>query len=181
MKGLKGYLKEAQVIIVKWGPIGLLYDDECVGYVAGKLLEADWKYDPEKGASQTTWRILCGRWAIYNWIRQRKQQVKKAPVSLNSVSPSGNSEVWETLADERNLSESREEINIEQPMLRLSTIQREYILKHFREGISMSDIAKEKGITRQAVSISIKGAVEKLKSELNRERIKNEAPRKTSR
>ena len=45
----------------------------------------------------------------------------------------------------------------------------------------MSDIAKEKGITRQAVSISIKGAVEKLKSELNRERIKNEAPRKTSR
>ena len=102
-------------------------------------------------------------------------------MSLNSVSPSGNSEVWETLADERNLSESREEINIEQPMLRLSTTQREYILKHFREGISMSDIAKEKGITRQAVSISIKGAVEKLKSELNRERIKNEAPRKTSR
>ena len=181
MKGLRGYLKEAQGIIVKWGPVGLLYDDECIGYVAGKLMEADWKYDPSKGASETTWRILCGRWAIYNWLREKKRDARRSPMSLNSPSIGGESELWETIEDKRKVSEQQDEFNTEDMMSTITEIQREYITKHFKEGISMSDIGKQKGISRQAVSISIKSAIEKIKSEIKKERIKNESQRTTGR
>jgi len=181
MKGLAGYLKEAQGIIVKWGPIGLLYDDECIGYVAGKLMEADWKYDPEKGASKTTWRILCGRWAIYNWLRDKKRDARRSPMSLNSLSAGGESELWETIEDERNSSERPLDFNINGVLSTLTKTQKEYVIKHFKEGISMSEIGKEKKVSRQAVSIAIKSAVEKIKSEIKKERIKNEAKRTTRR
>ena len=181
MKGLTGYLKEAQGIIVKWGPIGLLYDDECIGYVAGKLMEADWKYDPEKGASKTTWRILCGRWAIYNWLREKKRDSRRNPMSLNSPSVGGESELWETIEDKRNFSEQPLGFNVGDVLSALTKTQKEYVTKHFKEGLSMSEIGKEKGVSRQAVSIAIKSAVEKIKSEIKKERIRNEAKRTTSR
>ena len=181
MKGLRDYLKEAQGIIVKWGPVGLLYDDECIGYVAGKLMEADWKYDPNKGASETTWRILCGRWAIYNWLREIKRDARRSPMSLNSPSIGGESELWETVEDRRKVSQHQDKFNIEDMLSTITKIQKEYVIKHFKEGISMSDIGKEKGVSRQAVSIAIKSAIEKIKSEIKKERIRNEAQRKTGR
>tara|TARA_R100000808_G_scaffold16552_1_gene37294 strand:- start:3768 stop:4289 length:522 start_codon:yes stop_codon:yes gene_type:complete len=171
MKGLRDYLKEAQGIIVKWGPVGLLYDDECIGYVAGKMMEADWRYDATKGASPTTWRITCGRWAIYNWIRQKKNYAKKAPISLNAVGSSEGAEIWETLEDHRNVSNKRLDVDYKKHISILSKIQKEYVVKHFEEGISMTDIANEKGVSRQAVSISIKGAVEKIRNALTKDRI----------
>jgi RNA polymerase sigma factor (sigma-70 family) len=181
MKGLRSYLKEAQGIIVKWGPVGLLYDDECIGYVAGKLMEADWKYDPDKGASETTWRILCGRWAIYNWLRDKKRDARRSPMSLNSPSAGGESELWETIEDKRKSSEQPFGFSIEGVLSQLTKTQKEYVIKHFKEGSSMSEIGKEKGISRQAVSIAIKSAIEKIKSEIKKERIRNEAKRTTSR
>ena len=181
MKGLRDYLKEAQGIIVKWGPVGLLYDDECIGYVAGKLMEADWKYDPDKGASETTWRILCGRWSIYNWLRDKKRDSRRSPMSLNSPNVEGGTELWETIEDKRKHPEQPHDFSFEGVLSMLTKIQKEYVTKYFKEGMSMAEIGKEKGVSRQAVSIAIKSAVEKIKSEIKKKRTRNEAKRTTSR
>jgi RNA polymerase sigma factor (sigma-70 family) len=177
MKNLKGYLAEAEGIIVKWGPIGLLYDNECVGYVASKLMEADWKYDPTKGASQTTWRILCGRWAIYNWIRDRKAQQKRTPMSLFSLSADG-TEIWEAVEDERANRKPQDE-NVERYYAFLTERQKEYFIDHFKNGLSITEIGKKRKVSKQAVSDSIKQGVEKIRCCLKKERIKHEAQRKT--
>ena len=179
MKGLKGYLKEAQGIIVKWGPIGLLYDNDCVGYVASKLMEADWKYDPEKGASETTWRILCGRWAIYNWIRDRKAQHRKSPISLFSKSDDG-TEIWENIADKREADVEGAE-DTEKYLNFLTEKQKEYFVDHFKDGLSITDIGKKRKVSKQAVSEAIKQGVERIKIQVKKERIKNEAARTTRR
>ena len=179
MKGLKGYLKEAEGIIVKWGPLGLLYDNECVGYVASKLMEADWKYDPTKGASETTWRILCGRWAIYNWIRDRNAQQKRTPTSLFSKSDDG-SEIWETIADKR-VDKTLDDENTDRYYTFLTERQKEYFIDHFKNGMSITDIGKKRKVSKQAVSDSIKQGVEKIKCCLKKERNKHEATRKTRR
>lgn len=179
MKGLKGYLKEAEGIIVKWGPLGLLYDNECVGYVASKLMEADWKYDPTKGASQTTWRILCGRWAIYNWIRDRNAQQKRTPISLFALSSDG-TEIWETIEDER-ANRKPEDEDIGRYYTFLTGKQKEYFEDHFKSGLSITEVGKKRKVSKQAVSDSIKQGVEKIKKCLRKERIKHEAQRKTSR
>ena len=66
---------------------------------------------------------------------------------------------------------NKEKIQYKKHISILSKIQKEYVVKHFEEGISMTDIANEKGVSRQAVSISIKGAVEKIRNALTKDRI----------
>ena len=79
-------------------------------------------------------------------------------MSLNSLSAEGESELWETIEDERNSSERPLDFNVDDVLSALTKTQKEYVTKHFKEGLSMSEIGKEKKVSRQAVSIAIKSA-----------------------
>ena len=82
-KSLKDYWHEAKRVIGKWGKWEWQKDDECVAFVSYWMMRADWKYDPDKGAKRSTYRISSGRWALVSWAGKLKKRDAKAKLTAD--------------------------------------------------------------------------------------------------
>lgn len=175
------YLMLAKKVISKFGPqfySGLakemLSNEEALSDVAAAIINADWKYDPEKptssGQKKTlySYRNQCGLWAIKTYITNKYKKSKK--VSLD-FSIDDNSTLVSTLVDHKNLSpaiiaETKEiEDNLKadiDELLNISPItdkQREQISLYYLQGFTLSQIGKKFSISREAVRQNIKRAL----------------------
>lgn len=175
------YLMLAKKVISKFGPQfypglakEMLSNEEALSDVAAAIMNADWKYDPEKptssGQKKTlySYRNQCGLWAIKTYITNKYKKSKK--VSLD-FSIDDNSALVSTMVDHKNLSpaiiaETKEiEDNLKadiNELLNISPItdkQREQISLYYLQGFTLSQIGRKFSISREAVRQNIKRAL----------------------
>lgn len=175
------YLMLAKKVISKFGPQfypglakEMLNNEEALSDVAAALMNADWKYDPEKptlsGQKKTlySYRNQCGLWAIKTYITNKYKKSKK--VSLD-FSIDDNSALVSTIIDHKNQSpaiivENQEcEDNLRRDISKLLQIspitsrQKDQISLYYLEGLTLSQIGKKYNISREAVRQNIKRAI----------------------
>ena len=171
-KTLKDYWHEAKRVIGKWGKWEWQLDDECVAFVAYWMMRADWKYDPNKGAKMSTYRISSGRWALVSWAGNLKKRAEKSKETLSL-----NYEVKDDqgchIEFGDTIVESQPEENIANELAVklvdhkcLSKSMKLYLKKYYVDGYNCVEIAEQCDISKQAVSEGIRRGVTRLKDAL---------------
>lgn len=148
---LNQYLSLAKTLILKYGggyKNKLIRDENAIGEVAYALMMADQNYDSTKGTKESTWRIQNAIFKISHLIRE----IRKNPhISLNEID----------FAQKEPIENNCEEI-IQKNRGILTQKQIDYLNLTYIDGFSQKEIAKQKNVTKQAVSFSLKRATKRL-------------------
>jgi len=171
-KTLKDYWHEAKRVIGKWGKWEWQLDDECVAFVSYWMMRADWKYDPDKGAKRSTYRINAGRWALVSWAGNLKKRGEKSKetLSLNHEIKDNQGhhiEFGDTLVEpqpEENIAGELAKKLVDHECL--SKSMKLYLKKYYVDGYNCVEIAKQCNISKQAVSEGIRRGITRLKNAL---------------
>lgn len=158
---LSEYTKIASKIINK--NIGSRYlTDENIGLVINYLVYADNNYDPTKG-SLHNFRQCSAKIALKRIVCKRKSKT----ISLSHIIGKNN---IEDITIEDILADTREHRNIDIEELNklinddcLTDLEKMYLKEHFINYKQQNHIAEDRGVTVQAVNISIMSAIKKLK------------------
>ena len=171
LRTLKDYLIEARYVIIKWGDFNMLKDDDAIADVAHNIMLAEWKYDPNKGASRLTHRINYGKYAVLDIYKKRKKASKHKHIAINQIE-SDREESGVILTDESYKKERDHELSAElvEDILSnkcINKIQRRYMRERYIYGRTYQEIATQYRVTRQAVQQSISNALKNLKKVIN--------------
>ena len=84
MRSLDSYLEEAKGMILKWGSLWMLKDDQILGQVASAIMRAENDHNPEhdSGATVVTLRVTYGRREIWNVYRKQNSIMKRVFTTL---------------------------------------------------------------------------------------------------
>ena len=180
MRTLDSYLKEAKVMILKWGQGWMIKDDQIVGDVANAIIRAENNYKPDhdSGAAMSTLRVTYGRNEILNTYRKRRAVTKRGThhsIDKEHDSPSGKPFTFaealedksehfiDTILNEDAVEENKEEVRkiLEHPYL--SKRQKQYLDAKYMEGLTSKEIAEKFNVSKQAVSEGLLKGLSKLK------------------
>lgn len=180
MRKLDSYLKEAKVMILRWGQRWMLNDEQIVGEVAGAIMRAEDNYDPEhnSGAAMGTLRVTYGRNAILNTFRKHRAMTKRGKhysLNLENDSPSGapftlaetledkSEHFIDTIISEDTIEENKERVRKMLEDSYLSRKQKQYLRAKYMEGLSSKEIAEKFNVSKQAVSEGLLKGLSKLR------------------
>lgn len=184
---LSTYINLAKKIISKFaGKIypelrkEMLMNEDAVSDVANAIMCADWKWDPTRlgehgqGKSKYSYRNQCAIWAIQTYVS--KKYKKKQHYSLDNsilcddkntysyfVSDNGNYNPLNLLIQEENETNITSNIEALLSHPHISDKQRKQIMMYFFEDMTLNDIGKVYGVTREAVRQNIKKAIDLFK------------------
>lgn len=142
----------------------ILKNEDLISQIKYKIMMGDWRSNPEKGRTQTSYRIQCGRWAIqniYDAMRKTKDVVSIDSDFKGSDAKNLNlAKVLENKGSEAfNITTRLEEVSKD---AKLTKKQTEY-LKLLVNGDKIEDIAEKFKITPQSVYINVAQAKKKIK------------------
>lgn len=150
---LKEYINLAKTLILNYGgnyKHKLIMDENAIGEVAYALMIADQNYDSTKGMKESTWRIQNVIFKISHLIREIRKNSNT--ISLDSYIDFAQKEPIENNCGE--IIQKNNGI--------LTQKQVDYLNLTYVDGFSQKEIAKQKGVTKQAVSFSLKRATRRL-------------------
>lgn len=179
------YITLAKKVISKFGPhfySGLakemLNNDEAVSDIATAIMNADWKYDPDKptlsGNKKTlySYRNQCGLWAMKTYVTNKYKNSKK--ISLD-FSIDNQSAIVNNIIDHKNqcpayiVEKQETENNLNKDinnLLKISPIsekQKDQIKLYYLKGMTLSQIGQKYRISREAVRQNIKRGLNIIK------------------
>lgn len=161
---LPDYTKQAISLLYTYGDYWMLRSDECVGDLAYWLMYADERYDPAKGAKEGTWRIFIARCRIRHMrkIRYRNRQV--------CFSDYGETAKLFELVYQRKYQKPVHEADIAGEILDIVISRTKSLSKRqlaivdlMRQGFSQTAVANKFGISKQAISCSVKDILKKCR------------------
>jgi RNA polymerase sigma factor (sigma-70 family) len=162
---LDEYLLGARKILNLYGYKCHKNNDDAIAFVAYYMMKADQTWDGTSSA-KTTWRFNQARYAILKLKNKHKKQ--RRLVSLNKViNEKDNRKTF--LSDI--ISDNKEKFDkdlfseiIHEAHKHLSKRQLECITMYYIDGLNLEETGQKLGITKQAVSLHVKNAIEKLKN-----------------
>ena len=169
-RSLNSYWHEARRVIGKWGQVHWQYDDECIAFVSYWMMRADWKYDPNKGAKMSTYRINAGRWALVSWANKLKKRAEEGSKTLSLNVPTKIDGEYFDMCDEIPDREDSSKINNEIAEKIVSNNCNSEKLQHYLrlyyvDGFNCTELAEMQGVSKQAVNEGIRRAISRLKEQ----------------
>lgn len=164
----------------------MLGSEEAVSDVATALMYADWRFDPDRegkeGNKKTlySYRNQCAIWAIKTYVTQKyknnnkKYKVHSLDNSFNDADNEMNGYNITTDYSEKNpldiLIEEENQKNIISDISNIldsgiiSDKQRDQLKMYYFENLTLSQIGKKFGVSREAVRQNIKRAIQLIKN-----------------
>ena len=133
----------------------MLADDDAISFVAERLMYGTCHYRKNKGTLLSTYYGQCSIWAITRWKIMVVKQCKNH-LSINYAV--GENPLADVIEDKR----SKYNENMGMDMRGLTPLQLDCITKHFQHNITYANIAKQRGVTRQAVHDVVRRSLLKL-------------------
>lgn len=148
----------------------LFSDEDAFGMIVSALINADWKYQPDKGASLSTFRVTGVLNAIKQWNKKRYRRITKEKQCAVSMSDISMIEVLCVDKCRKPEDYLEQDINVNHTLKScgLSDRQVEVIKKRILEGYSIKELADEMGVSKQAVSQSYNLGVDKIRQYYNK-------------
>lgn len=156
----------------------MINSEDAIADVAYAMMYADWKYDKNRkgkisnqSKSRYSYRNQCAIWAIQTYI---KNTLKQKTVYLNSLIDDDENSIFDILEDNtqnnpEELAINNEKLELESQLINdifdsevLSATQKDKLKLYFFDGLSLAQIGKKYGITREAVRQNIKNAIRKI-------------------
>ena len=178
MRSLDSYLEEAKGMILKWGSLWMLKDDQILGQVASAIMRAENDHNPEhdSGATVVTLRVTYGRREIWNVYRKQNSIMKKGiHYSINAEVKNTDGFTFadaiedksehflEAMEKEQSLKEKKEKVRELLSDSYLTDRQREFLEAKYIEGLTSKEISERFNVSKQAVSDCLGRALNKLK------------------
>lgn len=184
------YISLAQKIISKIAPTffnglskEMLKNEDAISFVASSIMMGDWRWKNEesdkKYKSLYSYRNQCGIWAIKTYITKKyksNNSKKKLDIScsinytdendtsLESVIQDNNQqEPISILIDQENKAILTQDIESIINISLLSEKQKEHIKLYYYENMTLDQIGKKYGVSREAIRQSIKSAIAKIR------------------
>lgn len=154
---LNEYTKIAKSFISKYGDHRWLRNDEYIYIVVNNLIRSDRKYDAEKGTTLNTFRVNG-----FKNSRKKIYRVMKESYSKRSLYDGEDLDRVDGEESKREISNTVNEI-ISDNNNTLTSLDQKYLYMVFQQGMKMSEVANEFGVTRQAISVKISVAINKLR------------------
>lgn len=164
----------------------MLSSEEAVSDVATALMYADWRFDPSRegkeGNKKTlySYRNQCAIWAIKTYVTQKyknnnkKYKIHSLDNSFNDADNDMNGYNITTDYSEKNpldiLIEEENQKNIVSDIANIldsgivSDKQRDQLKMYYFENMTLSQIGKKFGVSREAVRQNIKRAIQLIKN-----------------
>jgi RNA polymerase sigma factor (sigma-70 family) len=162
----------------------ILSSEDAISDIASAIMYADWRFDPNRegssGMKKTlySYRNQCAIWAIQTYITNKYKKKPKEGMSLdyNDASDQNASAYHESITDKKQrnpldiLIQKEEEDNLG---LDLDTIlnsdmindkQKQQLQMYYMEDMTLSEIGKEFGVSREAVRQSLKRAIDNIRT-----------------
>jgi RNA polymerase sigma factor (sigma-70 family) len=187
------YIDLAQKIISKMGHTffnglskEMLKNEDAISFVASSIMMGDWRWKNGKDSGEKdknyktlySYRNQCGIWAMKTYITKqyKKRNNTKSKINNYSINYSDEDINVESMIADKNqkepldiLSKEEEKASVSKDiklLLDLSPIskkQRDYINMYYYENMTLEQIGKQNGVTREAIRQSIKSALLKIK------------------
>ena len=148
-------------------------DEDCRTYVAHYIMKADQDYDGQTGTREG-FRWQRGKFGMLNYInRERKRtcEAAKAPLGVFSLNFVYDDRVSLTdKIDDKCSDDPFEAATFNEIIDYINTlpeVQRDCVQLHYFEKRTLDSIAKDMGITRQAVYAHIKRALEQVRQKFD--------------
>ena len=176
---LESYISTAKKIIAKYNSRSsstsgnLLKNEDIISDVASAIMYADWKWDSERvgkvtGKKKTkySFRNQCAIWAIKTYMtnKHKKKKINIIDIDLQDSKEFVGSYIEDYRYNDPHLetetNEYHEDINLLITEIMNSDIlsekQKDQIQKYYIDGMTLSQIGDEYGVTREAVRQNIK-------------------------
>lgn len=170
---LEEHLHEARCVIGKWTYTyeGWRWHEDCIAHVANAMMKAHYKFDESLGFTRSTYIVTSGRYAIKDYRRiqalraKRQQQCKTLDAFYPDVINN------DPIIDFDKLKE------LNQRLLSSGFITkqaRKYLNLYYVQHLSVKEITKKLGVSKQAVNQSINTAIKNLKKFVANDKMKQE-------
>lgn len=163
---LKKYEEIARQIIWKnYKKKRLLHDFELVGSVMEALIEADRTHQPSRGTPLEIYRKIRANWTLWDYFRKKNMisiDQEYAELKLKNILESAD------ITPEDELIREEQELSLEERVRRTlakfgaSSMEKEYIVQYYVNGLSIKEIAKTKCVSHQTISAAINNGLKKL-------------------
>ena len=180
MRSLDSYLEEAKGMILKWGSLWMLKDDQILGQVASAIMRAENDHNPEhdSGATVVTLRVTYGRREIWNVYRKQNSINKRGrhfsidtqhdtgaskPFSFAETIEDKSDSFLEIIQEEQELEDKKKKVRELLSDSYLTDRQREFLEAKYIEGLTSKEISERFNVSKQAVSDCMGRALHKLK------------------
>lgn len=178
---LSTYMSIAKRMISKFAPkfyktlaYEMLNDEDALSDVANAIMTADWKYDSERtgkitGQKKTkySYRNQCAIWAIKTYVSQKYKSASKNITSYDPdihIITKAESGPLDILIEEENNHIRTDCIEKILSSDILSNKQKEHIRLYYFENLTLSEIGKKYGVTREAIRQSLLKGIQQIKS-----------------
>jgi RNA polymerase sigma factor (sigma-70 family) len=163
----------------------MLNNDDAISDVATAIMYADWRYDPNRagasGMKKTlySYRNQCAIWAIQTYITNKYKKSKiNENLSLDFVlSDKENSISYHSTVNDKKqrdpldiIIQNEDQNNIKYDLETLldsgiiTDKQKDQLKMYYMEDMTLSEIGKIYGVSREAIRQSIKRAIESIRS-----------------
>ena len=183
---LYDYLGHAKRMIVYFthGSLSkqMLSSEDAISNVATAIMLADWTWDESyigktgKKCTKHTYRNLRGLWAIKSYLVRQKRKNKNKIDSINKNIDEDGTQLSSILQGDSEppikailKSELREILEDVISCGIITQQQEKYLRSYYFDSMSYSEIARENGVSRQAVHDSVSRAIKSLEEELSSE------------
>jgi RNA polymerase sigma factor (sigma-70 family) len=154
----------------------LMQSEDIVSNLATELMMADWQFDGR--GKKEGFRKQAIKWRIQHYLNRSKAAYNKKKVSLSHELEFGNilgdilpemASLEPDASESMQYAERMEELKSLMDSDVITNKQHHFIMEYYIQGKTLQVIANETGATKEAVRISIKNGINKLR-ELAREK-----------
>jgi RNA polymerase sigma factor (sigma-70 family) len=187
------YINLAQKIISKMGHTffnglskEMLKNEDAISFVASSIMMGDWRWknDNDSKEKNKTYKTLysyrnqCGIWAMKTYVTKQYKKRNSAKSKINNcsinysdedinvesmIADKNQKEPLDILAYEEKKKSLSEDVELLLDLSPISDKQKEYIKMYYYEDMTLEQIGKQNGVTREAIRQSIKAAISKIK------------------
>jgi len=163
----------------------MLNNEDAISDVATAIMYADWRYDPERtgqsGMKKTlySYRNQCAIWAIQTYISNKyKKNKTQENMSLDfaftdsndtlsyhdTIPDSKQPEPLNLLIEQEHTDNMKYDLEVLLDSGIISDKQKDQLKMYYMEDMTLSEIGKEFGVSREAIRQNIKRAIENIRS-----------------
>lgn len=153
--------------------------EDAIANIAYAMMCADWKYDKNrkgkhsnKSKTRYSYRNQCAIWAIQTYI---KRHLKGKPLYLNNMLDKDDEVSFSDLIEDESQKEpldnviQAEKTELESQLVQdifdsnlLTENQKEKLKLYYLDGLSLAQIGKQFGVTREAIRQNIKNSIGRI-------------------
>ncbi len=158
----------------------MLSDDEFVYEVAGSIMTADWKWDPNRVGKNTgkkktlySYRNQCALWAIKTLVTKKYRSSQKHSKFLKHVKENLQHRLVYETTPESSATEKEGNLNLINDVKNLinyapiSEKQKNIIKRYYYDNYTLSQIGKEYNVSREAIRQQLKKGIKEIQDYAN--------------